>query len=177
MVYQPRWGHVLVAGAARNRPRTQDSDHPGIMARHTLQRPTEDRFLMTRVTDPEQDRRTVGGAAEKLVFGELLPGRRTILASHRHRPRHDHPLWHGRGLGYIAFEAQRPRGPRYTGTGLAAVAGWPNRPGRASSGYPRHRDGRVGARHRILDIKRAVLERCARKLLRGKRSTKAISVN
>ena len=31
--------------------------------------------------------------------------------------------------------------------------------------------------YRILDINRAVLERCARELLARKRSTKAISVN
>ena len=39
--------------------------------------------------------------AEKLVFGELSTGRLTI--SHRHRPRHDHPLGMDEGLGYIAF--------------------------------------------------------------------------
>ena len=98
-------GHALVALALPGTdPVTRSIIPRGIGAPgYTLQRPTEDRFLMTRRSGHPL------GMAEKLVFGELSTGAGDDLASHRHRPRHDHPLWHGRRMGYIAFEAQRPR--------------------------------------------------------------------
>ena len=56
-----------------------------------------------------QDRRTVGRARRREVgvWRTVDWCRRRSGASHRHRARHDHPLWHGRRTGYIAFEAQR----------------------------------------------------------------------
>lgn len=46
---------------------------------YTLQPPTEDRFLMTRTDLEHKIAVLLGGrAAEKLVFGELSTGRRTI---------------------------------------------------------------------------------------------------
>jgi cell division protease FtsH len=101
------------AGAARHRPGTQDLDHP---ARHRraglhLQRPTEDRFLMTRTDLEHKIAVLLGGrAAEKLVFGELSTGAADDLARATDIAR-DMITRFGmdEGLGYIAFEAQRPR--------------------------------------------------------------------
>ncbi len=87
-------------GAARHRPGAQDlSIIPrGVGALgYTLQRPTEDRFLMTRAELEEQDGRAAGrprgGAAG--LRRSLHRRRRRPAAGHRHRPLHRDALRHG----------------------------------------------------------------------------------
>ncbi|MBN0662116.1 cell division protein FtsH, partial [Pseudomonas aeruginosa] len=73
--------------------------------------PTEDRFLMTRADLEHRIAVLLGGrAAEKLVFGELSTGAADDLARATDIAR-DMITRFGmdEGLGYIAFEAQRPR--------------------------------------------------------------------
>ena len=97
-------GHALVALA---QPGTDPVHKVSIIPRgigalgYTIQRPTEDRYLMTR---PELEHKIAvllgGRAAEKLVFERALHRRRRRPGQgHRHRARHGDPLRHGRGSG------------------------------------------------------------------------------
>jgi cell division protease FtsH len=90
---------------------------------YTIQRPTEDRYLMTRVELENKIAVLLGGrAAEKLVFGELSTGAADDLARATDIAR-DMITRYGmdESLGYIVFEPQQPRflevpgGPSYGG--------------------------------------------------------------
>ena len=77
---------------------------------YTIQRPTEDRYLMTRKELERKIAVLLGGrAAEKLVFGELSTGAADDLAKASDIAR-DMVSRYGmdEGLGYVALEAQRP---------------------------------------------------------------------
>ena len=134
---------------------------------YTLQRPTEDRFLMTRTDLEHKIAVLLGGrAAEKLVFGELSTGAADDLARATDIAR-DMITRFGmdEGLGYIAFEAQRPRfldTPELAHGGCRVAESTQARIDQAI------RDIVMGVfehAYRILDINRAVLERCACELL------------
>lgn len=163
-------GHALVALAL---PETDPVHKISIIPRgigalgYTLQRPTEDRFLMTRTDLEHKIAVLLGGrAAEKLVFGELSTGAADDLARATDIDR-DMITRFGmdEGLGYIAFEAQRPRfldTPELAHGGCRVAESTQARIDQAI------RDIVMGVferAYRILDINRAVLERCARELL------------
>jgi cell division protease FtsH len=108
---------------------------------YTIQRPTEDRFLMTREELEHKIMVLLGGrAAEKLVFGQLSTGAADDLAKVTDIAR-DMVTRYGmvEEIGYIAYEAQQPR--------FLDVQGSFDR---ATELLQKHRD---------------VLERCARELL------------
>lgn len=138
------------AGAARNRPRTQDLDYPARHRRAGLhlaaphRRPLPDDAYRSRA----QDRRTAGRACRRKagVRRVVYRGGGRSGASHRHRPRHDHPLWHGRGPGLHRLRGAAAPLSLYTGTGPRRLPGGRIDPGAHRSGYPRHRDGHVRAR-------------------------------
>lgn len=161
-------GHALVA-----LPETDPVHKISIIPRgigalgYTLQRPTEDRFLMTRTDLEHKIAVLLGGrAAEKLVFGELSTGAADDLARATDIAR-DMITRFGmdEGLGCIAFEAQRPRfldTPELAHGGCRVAESTQARIDQAI------RDIVMGVferAYRILDINRAVLERCARELL------------
>ena len=163
-------GHALVALAL---PETDPVHKISIIPRgigalgYTLQRPTEDHFLMTRTDLEHKIAVLLGGrAAEKLVFGELSTGAADDLARATDIAR-DMITRFGmdEGLGYIAFEAQRPRfldTPELAHGGCRVAESTQARIDQAI------RDIVMGVferAYRILDINRAVLERCARELL------------
>lgn len=163
-------GHALVALAL---PETDPVHKISIIPRgigalgYTLQRPTEDRFLMTRTDLEHKIAVLLGGrAAEKLVFGELSTGAADDLARATDIAR-DMITRFGmdEGLGYIAFEALRPRfldTPELAHGGCRVAESTQARIDQAI------RDIVMGVferAYRILDINRAVLERCARELL------------
>ena len=163
-------GHALVALAL---PETDPVHKISIIPRgigalgYTLQPPTEDRFLMTRTDLEHKIAVLLGGrAAEKLVFGELSTGAADDLARATDIAR-DMITRFGmdEGLGYIAFEAQRPRfldTPELAHGGCRVAESTQARIDQAI------RDIVMGVferAYRILDIYRAVLERCARELL------------
>jgi len=78
---------------------------------YTIQRPTEDRFLMTRDELVHKIMVLLGGrAAEKLVFGHLSTGAADDLAKVTDIAR-DMVTRYGmvEQLGYVAYEAQPPR--------------------------------------------------------------------
>ncbi|ELV2783426.1 AAA family ATPase [Enterobacter hormaechei] len=163
-------GHALVALAL---PETDPVHKISIIPRgigalgYTLQRPTEDRFLMTRTDLEHKIVVLLGGrAAEKLVFGELSTGAADDLARATDIAR-DMITRFGmdEGLGYIAFEAQRPR---FLDTPELAHGGCRVAESTQARFDQAIRDIVVGVfehAYRILDINRAVLERCARELL------------
>ncbi|EPE6113346.1 ATP-dependent metallopeptidase FtsH/Yme1/Tma family protein [Escherichia coli] len=163
-------GHALVALAL---PETDPVHKISIIPRgigalgYTLQRPTEDRFLMTRTDLEHKIPVLLGGrAAEKLVFGELSTGAADDLARATDIAR-DMITRFGmdEGLGYIAFEAQRPR---YLDTPELAHGGCRVAESTQARIDQAIRDIVMGVfelAYRILDINRAVLERCARELL------------
>ncbi|HRN74981.1 ATP-dependent zinc metalloprotease FtsH [Ottowia sp.] len=164
-------GHALVALAL---PGTDPVHKVSIIPRgigalgYTLQRPTEDRFLMTR---EELERRIMvllgGRASEKLVFGHLSTGAADDLAKATDIAR-DMVTRYGMDevLGYVAFEAQRPR--------FLDVPGYPAPGGcNVSPQTQQHIDSAVrgivmnafDAATRLLERHRAVLDRAARELL------------
>jgi cell division protease FtsH len=78
---------------------------------YTIQRPTEDRFLMTRTELEHKIMVLLGGrAAEKLVFGHLSTGAADDLAKVTDIAR-DMVTRYGmvEALGYVAYQAQPPR--------------------------------------------------------------------
>jgi cell division protease FtsH len=105
-------GHALVALA---QPGTDPVHKVSIIPRgigalgYTIQRPTEDRYLMTR---PELEQKIAvllgGRAAEKLVFGVLSTGAADDLAKATDMAR-DMVTRYGmdENLGYVAFEPRR----------------------------------------------------------------------
>jgi cell division protease FtsH len=105
-------GHALVALAL---PGSDAVHKVSIIPRgigalgYTIQRPTEDRYLMTRRELERKIAVLLGGrAAEKLVFGELSTGAADDLAKASDIAR-DMVSRYGmdEGLGYVALDAQR----------------------------------------------------------------------
>ncbi|MCC6250547.1 MAG: ATP-dependent zinc metalloprotease FtsH [Rubrivivax sp.] len=116
-------GHALVALAL---PGSDAVHKVSIIPRgigalgYTIQRPTEDRYLMTRGELERKIAVLLGGrAAEKLVFGELSTGAADDLAKASDIAR-DMVSRYGmdEGLGYVALEAQHSAMP-----GLPAALG------------------------------------------------------
>jgi cell division protease FtsH len=134
---------------------------------YTIQRPTEDRFLMTREELEHKIMVLLGGrAAEKLVFGHLSTGAVDDLAKVTDIAR-DMVTRFGmvEELGYVAYEAQRPRFlemPGLTQGGCQVGADTQQRIDEAVRGIVMGAFARTMA---ILQANRTVLERCARDLL------------
>jgi cell division protease FtsH len=163
-------GHALVALAL---PGTDPVHKVSIIPRgigalgYTLQRPTEDRFLMTRTDLENKIAVLLGGrAAEKLVFGELSTGAADDLARATDIAR-DMITRFGMDeeLGYIAFEAQRPRfldTPELTSGGCRVAESTQARIDAAIRAIVMGVFERATA---ILEANRDVLKRCAQELL------------
>jgi cell division protease FtsH len=163
-------GHALTALAL---PGTDPVHKVSIIPRgigalgYTIQRPTEDRFLMTREELEHKIMVLLGGrAAEKLVFGHLSTGAVDDLAKVTDIAR-DMVTRFGmvEELGYVAYEAQRPRFlelPGLTQGGCQVGADTQQRIDDAVRGIVMNAfDRTIG----ILQGNRDVLERCARDLL------------
>ena len=123
-------GHALVALAL---PGTDLVHKVSIIPRgigalgYTIQRPTEDRFLMTRQELEHKIMVLLGGrAAEMLVFGQLSTGAADDLAKVTDIAR-DMAMRYGmvESLGYVAYEAPPPRFLDLPGP---VPGGWPGSP-------------------------------------------------
>jgi cell division protease FtsH len=165
-------GHALVALAL---PGSDPVHKVSIIPRgigalgYTIQRPTEDRFLMTREELERKIMVLLGGrAAEKLVFGHLSTGAADDLAKVTDIAR-DMVTRYGmdEALGYVAYDAQPPR--------FLDVPGVPNAGGCPVSPDTQQRiDAAVRAivmqafarTTQTLQRHRDVLERAARELLK-----------
>jgi cell division protease FtsH len=134
---------------------------------YTIQRPTEDRFLMTREELERKIMVLLGGrAAEKLVFGHLSTGAADDLAKVTDIAR-DMATRYGmvEDLGYVAWEAQPPRfldAPAWTPGGTNASPATQQRIDEAVRAIVMDAFSRATA---VLERNRDVLERCARELL------------
>ena len=164
-------GHALVAMSL---PGTDRVHKVSIIPRgvgalgYTIQRPTEDRFLMTAQELEHKIMVLLGGrAAEKLVFGQLSTGAADDLAKVTDIAR-DMATRYGmvESLGYVTYEAQRQ--PFLDVPGLMP-GGW-----QPSQDTQQHIDAAVrqivmtgfDRATALLEEKRDVLERCARELLK-----------
>ncbi len=163
-------GHALVAMSL---PGTDPVHKVSIIPRgigalgYTIQRPTEDRYLMTRDELENKIAVLLGGrAAEKLVFDKLSTGAADDLARATDIAR-DMITRYGmdEDLGYVAYEPQRP-----AYLDLAHLAG----EGRIAESTQSLIDAAVrdiirnmfGRAFEILERNRDILERCARDLLK-----------
>jgi cell division protease FtsH len=163
-------GHALVALSL---PGTDQVHKVSIIPRgigalgYTIQRPTEDRFLMTREELVRKIMVLLGGrAAEKLVFGQLSTGAADDLAKVTDIAR-DMVTRYGmdEGLGYVAYEAPPAR---FLDLPAESMAG-----SRTSPATQQRIDDAVRAivmdafarTTRLLQQRRELLERCARALL------------
>jgi len=164
-------GHALVALAL---PGSDAVHKVSIIPRgigalgYTIQRPTEDRYLMTRRELEHKIAVLLGGrAAEKLVFGELSTGAADDLAKASNIAR-DMVSRYGmdEGLGYVALDAQRS-------TMLDLPAAFGQSGPTLSEDTRRRIDEAIRAlvmeafarATAILELNREVLERSARALL------------
>ena len=164
-------GHALVAMSL---PGTDRVHKVSIIPRgvgalgYTIQRPTEDRFLMTAQELEHKIMVLLGGrAAEKLVFGQLSTGAADDLAKVTDIAR-DMATRYGmvESLGYVTYEAQRQ--PFLDVPGLVP-GGW-----QPSQDTQQRIDAAVrqivmtgfDRATALLEEKRDVLERCARELLK-----------
>ncbi|NWG76470.1 MAG: AAA family ATPase, partial [Rubrivivax sp.] len=163
-------GHALVAMSL---PGTDPVHKVSIIPRgigalgYTIQRPTEDRFLMTREELERKIMVLLGGrAAEKLVFGHLSTGAADDLAKVTDIAR-DMVMRYGmvEDLGYVAYEAERPRFldvPAMAQGGCQPSPATQERIDEAVRAIVMDAFERASA---ILREHRDVLERCARELL------------
>ena len=163
-------GHALVAMAL---PGTDTVHKVSIIPRgvgalgYTIQRPTEDRFLMSQEELEHKITVLLGGrAAEKLVFGQLSTGAADDLARATNIA-HDMATRYGmvESLGYVAFEPQRQ--PFLDVPGLAQN-GWhpgPETQQRIDEAVRAAVMQAFGRATDILQERREMLERCARALL------------
>lgn len=163
-------GHALVALAL---PGTDPVHKISIIPRgigalgYTIQRPTEDRYLMTREELENKIAVLLGGrAAEKLIFGRLSTGAADDLAKATDIAR-DMVTRYGmdESLGYIAYEALPPRFldvPVYTQGGCRVSE---TTQSRIDEAIRRIVQGAFERAYDILQRHRPVLERTARELL------------
>jgi len=163
-------GHALVALSL---PGTDPVHKVSIIPRgvgalgYTIQRPTEDRFLMTRDELEHKIMVLLGGrAAEKLVFGHLSTGAADDLAKVTDIAR-DMVTRYGMvdELGYVAYE---PPPPRFLDLAGATPGGWQAGPETRQRIDDAVRTIVMGAFERacgLLARHRDLLDRCARELL------------
>ena len=164
-------GHALVALAL---PGSDPVHKVSIIPRgigalgYTIQRPTEDRYLMTRDELENKIAVLLGGrAAEKLVFGELSTGAADDLAKATDIAR-DMVTRYGmdEDLGYVTYEAPRQRFldvPEMFGSGNRVSEATQTRIDETIRSLVMSVFDRATA---ILERNRPLLERCAQELLK-----------
>lgn len=134
---------------------------------YTIQRPTEDRFLMTREELEHKIMVLLGGrAAEKLVFGQISTGAADDLAKVTDIAR-DMVTRYGmdENLGYVAYEAPPPRFLDLPGELQAAPRTSPATQQRIDEAVRAIVMGAFDRTLKLLERRRAELERCAIALL------------
>ncbi|MDW8335514.1 MAG: ATP-dependent zinc metalloprotease FtsH [Tepidimonas sp.] len=163
-------GHALVALAL---PGSDPVHKVSIIPRgigalgYTIQRPTEDRYLMTREELERKIMVLLGGrAAEKLVFGHLSTGAADDIAKVTDIAR-DMVMRYGmdESLGYIAYEAQRPQFLDVPGLSAGGCPRSPETQARIDEAVRQIVMQAFERACAILQRHRAVLDRCAQALL------------
>jgi cell division protease FtsH len=163
-------GHALVALAL---PGADTVHKVSIIPRgigalgYTIQRPTEERFLMTREELQNKIAVLLGGrAAEKLVFGHLSTGAADDLAKVTDIAR-DMVMRYGmdEDLGYVAYEAERPRFLDVPGMAAGGCRTGPETQEKIDVAIRNVVMQAFARSSAILEKNRPVLERCTRELL------------
>ncbi len=163
-------GHALVALAL---PGTDPVHKVSIIPRgigalgYTIQRPTEDRFLMTRAELEHKIMVLLGGrAAEKLIFNHLSTGAADDLAKVTDIAR-DMATRYGmvEELGYVAYDAPRPQFIELPGVPQASTNVSPATQQRIEDAVRTIVMDSFARALGVLQRNREVLERCARELL------------
>jgi cell division protease FtsH len=163
-------GHALVALSL---PGTDRVHKVSIIPRgvgalgYTIQRPTEDRFLMTRLELEHKIMVLLGGrAAEKLVFGHLSTGAADDLARVTDIAR-DMVVRYGmvEELGPVAWEPQRTTVLEVPGIESGGCARGPATQQRIDEAVRAILDDALLRTTTLLEQRRQTLERCARELL------------
>ncbi|MCX7742760.1 MAG: ATP-dependent zinc metalloprotease FtsH, partial [Tepidimonas sp.] len=163
-------GHALVALAL---PGSDPVHKVSIIPRgigalgYTIQRPTEDRYLMTREELERKIMVLLGGrAAEKLVFGHLSTGAADDIAKVTDIAR-DMVMRYGmdESLGYIAYEAQRPQFLDVPGLSAGGCPRSPETQARIDEAVRQIVMQAFERACAILQRHRPVLDRCAQALL------------
>ena len=163
-------GHALVSLAL---PGTDTVHKVSIIPRgigalgYTIQRPTEDRFLMTREELEQKIMVLLGGrAAEKLVFGHLSTGAADDLAKVTDIAR-DMVTRYGmvEELGYVTYEAPQQRFLEIPGYVEGGCRVSPDTQERIDEAVRAIVMGAFDRATAILTEHRTMLERCARELL------------
>ena len=163
-------GHALVALSL---PGTDRVHKVSIIPRgvgalgYTIQRPTEDRFLMTRLELEHKIMVLLGGrAAEKLVFGHLSTGAADDLARVTDIAR-DMVVRYGmvEELGPVAWEPQRTTVLEVPGIDSGGGARGPATQQRIDEAVRAILDDALSRTTTLLEQRRQTLERCARELL------------
>jgi len=163
-------GHALVALAL---PGTDPVHKVSIIPRgigalgYTIQRPTEDRFLMTRAELEHKIMVLLGGrAAEKLIFNHLSTGAADDLAKVTDIAR-DMATRYGmvEELGYVAYDAPRPQFIELPGVPQASTNVSPATQQRIEDAVRTIVMDSFARALGVLQRNRDVLERCARELL------------
>jgi len=134
---------------------------------YTIQRPTEDRFLMTREELEQKIMVLLGGrAAEKLVFGHLSTGAADDLAKVTDIAR-DMVTRYGmvEELGYVTYEAPQQRFLEIPGYVEGGCRVSPDTQERIDEAVRAIVMGAFDRATAILTEHRTMLERCARELL------------
>ncbi len=134
---------------------------------YTIQRPTEDRFLMTRRELEDKIAVLLGGrAAEKLVFGDLSTGAADDLARVTDIAR-DMVTRYGmvEELGYVAYEAERSRFLELPGMAAGGFSPGPETREKIDEAVRSIVMGTFDRAYGILERNRAALDRCAKELL------------
>ncbi len=163
-------GHALVALAL---PGTDPVHKISIIPRgigalgYTIQRPTEDRYLMTREELENKIAVLLGGrAAEKLVFGKLSTGAADDLAKVTDIARNMVTRYGmEEDLGYVAYEAQQPRFLEAPGLATGGVQVSVETQQRIDEAIRRTVMDNFQRAYGLLEKNRDVLERSARELL------------
>ena len=163
-------GHALVAMSL---PGTDPVHKVSIIPRgigalgYTIQRPTEDRFLMTREELERKIMVLLGGrAAEKLVFGHLSTGAADDLAKVTDIAR-DMVTRYGMvdALGYVAYDPPPPRFLDVTGPPDGSRRLGPETQQRIDEAVRKIVMDAFAQATALLERHRDTLERCARELL------------
>ena len=134
---------------------------------YTIQRPTEDRFLMTRRELEDKIAVLLGGrAAEKLVFGDLSTGAADDLARVTDIAR-DMVTRYGmvEELGYVAYEPERSRFLELPGMAAGGCRTGPETQEKIDGAIRSIVMGTFERAYGILERNRAALDRCAKELL------------
>ncbi|MCW5611517.1 MAG: ATP-dependent zinc metalloprotease FtsH [Rubrivivax sp.] len=134
---------------------------------YTIQRPTEDRFLMTREELQRKMMVLLGGrAAEKLVFGHLSTGAADDLARVTDIAR-EMVTRYGMAeeLGHVAYDAAPPRYLDLPGLQPGGLQAGPQTQQRIDEAVRRLVGEAFDGAFALLQQHRELLERCARELL------------